>query len=143
MAKSKRSICVTFKEVDSFTESMRWRFSHGQTEFKTYVGATLTLVIGCFLGLFMLLRFIKMVQRSESDIQSRLLYDFYDYSHQFSGFHFAFGVANSYGEQLTDDELMDYGQVYVYIDSWNTTSSTSDQISSRKCTYNDFGLADG
>jgi hypothetical protein len=31
---------------------MRWRFSHGQTEFKTYVGATLTLVIGCFISFF-------------------------------------------------------------------------------------------
>ena len=68
MTRTKRSICTKYKEVDSFTESMRWRFSHGQTEFKTYVGATLTLVIGCFISFFMLVRFIKMMQRSEADI---------------------------------------------------------------------------
>lgn len=57
-----------------------------------------------------------MVQLSDRDIKSMQLTDFYDSSQKFSGLPFAFGVSSFYGEKLSDEELLDYGEVFAYID---------------------------
>jgi len=116
MAKSRRSFLSHFKEVDYFTESMKWRIGKGQTEYKTLTGAVFTSAIFVFLAFFTIMRFIKMVQLSDRDIKSMQQLDFYNSSQKFSGFPFAFGVSNFLGETISDEELLDYGQVFAYLD---------------------------
>lgn len=65
MKKRMSSISSQFKHLDYFTETINWRHSKGETAFKTYAGASLTVSIGLMLFAFAAIRFVGMISKKD------------------------------------------------------------------------------
>ena len=69
MGRTKQVLADKFKSLDYFPENITWRHSKGETEFKTYSGAGISLFMYIYFIWFALARFVVMWNRSENSVE--------------------------------------------------------------------------
>ena len=97
--KRTNSILNSYKSIDIFKENINFTFDGGKKDFKTVVGATMTLGMLIIILAFIVHNSIEMVGRTNPNINTYVQYDYYNDNFTFNtsdpkyNFAFAFGIA--------------------------------------------------
>ena len=72
-----RHIASNFRNIDQYSETINFNFDGGKANFKTYMGATLTLILYTITLTFAINRLTTMVNHVNSDVSISTTTDFF------------------------------------------------------------------
>lgn len=138
MQKGRQFLSQKFKDLDYFTETITWRHSKGETEFKTYSGAFVSIIVYIVFTYYAVLQFINMTNRADVSVGDEHYVDFYTIKDKFTGFPFAFGIHELRPKDNSTELDPDYGEVKAEMMVWNQTYAGKIDLKIRPCAVSDF-----
>ena len=107
-----RNIKKNFRKIDQYSEVITFNYDGGKAFYKTYVGATLTLLLSLLTFGYGVFRMHDMVNFVNANITTTNKVNFFDESNVFNdtlSLQFAFGISSFYRYPKYDDNNPDYG----------------------------------